>query len=265
MNLIDTHCHLNFHQFDADRAAVVERAAQAGVTRILIPAVDTESASQAVALAAEYMGVFASVGIHPNDTADFGDADLDRIRALASAPKVVAIGEIGLDYHWDKSPKEAQWRAFEAQLALARELEMPVIIHNREASDDVIAILESWSRDLPPALRDRPCVLHSFSAPQAVAERALACGFYLGFTGPITYKNADDLRQIATLMPLDRLLIETDAPYLTPIPYRGQRNEPAYVRLVAERIAALRRLPLDEIASATTANTARLFKLPEQH
>lgn len=264
MNLIDTHCHLNFHQFDADRAAVVERAAQAGVTRILIPAVDTESASQAVALAAEYAGVFASVGIHPNDTADFGDADLDRIRALASAPKVVAIGEIGLDYHWDKSPKEAQWRAFEAQLALARELEMPVIIHNREASDDVIAILETWARDLPPALRERPGVLHSFSAPQAVAERALACGFYLGFTGPITYKNADDLRQIAALMPLDRLLIETDAPYLTPIPHRGQRNEPAYVRFVAERIAALRRLPLDEIASATTANAARLFGLPEQ-
>jgi TatD DNase family protein len=264
LNLIDTHCHLNFHQFDADRAAVVERAAQAGVTRILIPAVDTESASQAVALAAEYAGVFASVGIHPNDTADFSDADLDRIRALASAPKAVAIGEIGLDYHWDKSPKEAQWRAFEAQLTLARELEMPVIIHNREASDDVIAILEAWARDLPPALRDRPGVLHSFSAPQAVAERALACGFYLGFTGPITYKNADDLRQIAALMPLDCLLIETDAPYLTPIPHRGQRNEPAYVRLVAERIAALRRLPPDEIASATTANAARLFGLPEQ-
>jgi TatD DNase family protein len=263
LNLIDTHCHLNFHQFDADRAAVVERAARAGVARILIPAVDAESASQAVALAAEYAGVFASVGIHPNDTADFSEADLDPIRDLASAPKVVAIGEIGLDYHWDKSPKEAQWRAFEAQLALVRELEMPVIIHNREASDDVIAILETWARDLPPALRDRPGVLHSFSAPQSIAERALACGFYLGFTGPITYKNADDLRQIAALMPLDRLLIETDAPYLTPTPHRGQRNEPAYVRLVAERIAALRRLPLDEIASATTANAARLFQLPE--
>ncbi len=263
MNLIDTHCHLNFHQFDTDRAAVVERAARAGVSRILIPAVDADSASQAVALAAEYAGVFASVGIHPNDTAAFTSADLDLIRELASALKVVAIGEIGLDYHWDKSPKASQRRAFEAQLALARDLEMPVIIHNREASDDVIAILEAWARDLPPSIRDRPGVLHSFSAPQSTAERALACGFYLGFTGSITYKNADDLRQIAALMPLDRLLIETDAPYLTPIPHRGQRNEPAYVRLVAERIAALRRLPLDEIASATTANAERLFQLPE--
>lgn len=263
MNLIDTHCHLNFQQFDADRDAVVERADRAGVSRILIPAVDAHSASQAVALAADYAGVFASVGIHPNDTASLTDSDLDRIRELASAPKVVAIGEIGLDYHWDKSPKEAQWRAFEAQLALARDLGMPVIIHNREASEDVITILEAWARDLPPTLKDRPGVLHSFSAPQSIAERALACGFYLGFTGPITYKNADDLRQIAALIPLDRLLIETDAPYLTPTPHRGQRNEPAYVRLVAERIAALRRLPLDEIARATTANAERLFQLPE--
>jgi TatD DNase family protein len=263
LNLIDTHCHLNFQQFDADRDAVVERADRAGVSRILIPAVDAHSASQAVALAADYAGVFASVGIHPNDTASLTDSDLDRIRELASAPKVVAIGEIGLDYHWDKSPKEAQWRAFEAQLALARDLGMPVIIHNREASEDVITILEAWARDLPPTLKDRPGVLHSFSAPQSIAERALACGFYLGFTGPITYKNADDLRQIAALIPLDRLLIETDAPYLTPTPHRGQRNEPAYVRLVAERIAALRRLPLDEIARATTANAERLFQLPE--
>jgi TatD DNase family protein len=263
LNLIDTHCHLNFHQFDADRGSVIERAARAGVARILIPAVDHESAAQAISLASQHAGIFAAVGVHPNNTAAFSDADLDLLRDLASAPKVVAVGEIGLDYHWDKSPKEAQRRAFEAQLALARDLEMPVIIHNREASEDAIAMLEDWARALPPVLRDRPGVLHSFSAPLSIAERALACGFFLGFTGSITYKNADDLRQIAALTPLDRLLIETDAPYLTPTPYRGQRNEPAYVRFVAERIAALRRLPPDEIASAATANAERLFQLPK--
>src|SRR5690606_33387864 len=154
------------------------------------------------------------------------------VAELSQAPKVIAIGEIGLDYYRDRSPKEIQRQAFEAQLALASRLELPVIIHNRDASEDVIAILEAWTRELPDSLRDRPGVLHSFSAPQAIAERALAAGFYLGFTGPITFKNADDLRRVAAMTPLDRILIETDGPFLTPTPHRGQRNEPAYVRFI---------------------------------
>jgi TatD DNase family protein len=260
--LIDTHCHLNFDSYDADRDQVIARAAESGVTRVINPGVDQPSSQAAVDLAARYEGIFAAVGIHPNDTAAFSNADLGWIESLAKQPKVVAIGEIGLDYHWQDSPKEMQFQAFEAQLGLAARLELPVIIHNREASEDVIAILENWARDLPPALRDRAGVLHSYSAPRSVAERALAAGFYLGFTGPITFKNADDLRRIAVAVPLDRILVETDGPFLTPSPYRGKRNEPAYVTLVTERIAALKTIPVEQMAAATTTNAERLFRLP---
>ncbi len=260
--MIDSHCHLNFDAYDADRAAVIERAAAAGVTRVINPGVDAESSRAAVALAAAYPGIYAAVGIHPNDSADFSDADLQWVEALAHEAKVVAIGEIGLDYHWDDSPKVKQFEALEAQLALAAQLELPVIIHNREASDDLIAILENWTSTLPESLRARPGVLHSFSAPQAIADRALAAGFYLGFTGPITFKNADDLRRIATTVPLDRLLVETDGPFLTPTPHRGKRNEPSYIPLIVERLAALKLITVDEVAAATVANTERLFRLP---
>lgn len=260
--MIDTHCHLNFDAYDADREQVIARAAEAGVRRVVNPGVDEASSRAAVDLAARHDGIFAAVGIHPNDTAHFSDADLGWVEALAGAPKVVAIGEIGLDYHWNDSPKPMQFKGFEAQLALAARLELPVIIHNREASEDVIAILETWARDLPPALRERPGVLHSFSAPQSIADRALTAGFYLGFTGPITFKNADDLRQVATRTPLDRILVETDAPFLTPTPHRGKRNEPAYIPLIVERLARLHVIPTDDMARATTANAERLFRLP---
>jgi len=262
--MIDTHCHLNFDGYDADRDDVIARAADAGVTRVINPGVDEATSRSALALAAQYDGIYAAVGIHPNDTANFSDADLGWIEALAHEPKVVAIGEIGLDYHWDDSPKPMQLKAFEAQLALAARLELPVIIHNREASEDVIGILEAWARDLPPAQRERPGVLHSFSAPGSVADRALAVGFCLGFTGPITFKNADDLRRIATRVPLDRIVVETDGPFLTPTPHRGKRNEPAYIPLIVERLAQLHTIPIDEMAQATTANAERLFRLPPE-
>lgn len=183
------------------------------------------------------------------------------IAATASTPKVVAIGEIGLDYHWRESPKETQWKAFEAQLALAKQLELPVIIHNREASDDVMTILDQWVKDLPPALQQRPGVMHSFSAPQAIAERALAAGFYLGFTGPITYKNADQLRHVAANVPLDRMLVETDGPFLTPVPYRGKRNEPAYIPIIVERLASIKQVSAETLGAATTENALRLFNI----
>ena len=262
--MIDTHCHLNFDSFDNDREQVIERAVASGVNRIVNPGIDEATSRAALDLTKRYAQVYAAVGVHPNDTATFSAADLAWIEALAQEAKVVAIGEIGLDYHWDDSPKEAQFYALEAQLTLAAKLELPVIIHNRDASDDVIAILESWSRDLPPALRDRPGVLHSFSAPKAIAERALAAGFYLGFTGPITFKNADDLRRIATSVPLDRLLVETDAPFLTPTPHRGERNEPAYIPLMVARLASLHVIPVEEMAAATTANAERLFRLASE-
>ncbi len=263
MSLIDTHCHLNFDSYDEDRDAVIARAAEQGVMTIIIPATDADTTRQGLALAARYDGIYAAVGIHPNSSAHFSDDNISTLAELAAAPKVVAVGEIGLDYHWDTSPRDTQRRAFEAQLALASSLELPVIIHNRDASDDVMAVLESWAADLPPALRQRPGVLHSFSAPQAIADRALACGFYLGFTGPITFKNADDLRRVAANTPLDRILVETDGPFLTPTPHRGKRNEPAYVRFVAERLASIRQMSDEALAQATTANAVRLFGLPQ--
>lgn len=262
--MIDTHCHLNFDAYDADRDDVIARAATAGVMRVINPGVDHATSQAALDLAARYSGIYAAVGMHPNDTANFSDDDLGWIEAMAHQPKVVAIGEIGLDYHWHDSPKEMQFKAFEAQLALAARLELPVIIHNREASDDVIAILEAWARDLPHALRERAGVLHSFSAPHAVAERALAAGFYLGFTGPITFKNADELRRTAAAVPLDRILVETDGPFLTPTPHRGKRNEPAYIPLIVERLAALKTIPVQQMAEATTINAERLFGLPRE-
>lgn len=260
--MIDTHCHLNFEAYDDDRDQVIQRATEAGVTSIINPGVDADSSRAAIALADQYAGVYAAVGVHPNSTATFSDSDLQTIKQLAhESEKVVAIGEIGLDYHWDKSPQQKQVAAFEAQLALAAELELPVIIHNREASADVIAILESWADDLPPSLRERPGVLHSFSAPQAIAERALSIGFYLGFTGPITFKKADALRDVARAAPLNRILVETDGPFLTPEPFRGKRNEPAYIPHIVDRLGGLKQLPTDEMGRITTDNAVRLFAL----
>jgi TatD DNase family protein len=260
--LIDTHCHIDFDAYDGIRDEVIRRALESGVTRMINPGVDLARTRAAIDLAKTYAAIYAAVGIHPNSTADFADSMIDELRALAAHPKVVAIGEIGLDYYRDSSPPEIQRRAFEAQLTLAAELALPVIIHNREASDDVLDVLAAWLPTLPPPLADRPGVLHSFSAPMAIAERAIELGFYLGFTGPVTFKKADDLRRIAARIPADRILVETDAPFLTPHPYRGKfPNEPAYVRLVAERIATLRTLSDEEFAAQSTANAERLFEL----
>ncbi len=264
MNLVDTHCHINFDSYDEDRDAVLARAANVGVTKIINPAIDMPTSRVIVEMTEQHDGLYAAVGIHPNSSDDFADSMVDELVVLAKKPHVVAIGEIGLDYHWDKSPKEQQFRAFETQLALAAQLELPVIIHNREASEDVMAILERWVTALPDTLKDRPGVLHSFSGPAEIAERALACGFYLGFTGPITYKNADSLRHIAAQVPLNRMVVETDGPFLTPVPYRGKRNEPAYIPYMVERLAPLRQISVEEMGNATTENAARLFKLTDQ-
>jgi TatD DNase family protein len=260
--LIDTHCHLNFDSYDEDREAVIERAASANVKQVIIPATDLTTTREAIELSEQYDTIFASVGVHPNSTASFKQDDLETLDTLAHNSRVVAVGEIGLDYYWDKSPKEAQARAFEAQLQLATTLELPVIIHNRDASDDVMSILENWASDLPESLQDRPGVLHSFSAPPDIAKRALNAGFYLGFTGPITFKNADELRRLAATVPLDRILVETDGPFLTPTPYRGKRNEPAYIPYIVARLAALKQISVEEMGKASTENAIRLFHLP---
>lgn len=241
-----------------DIDGVISRAAEVGVERIIIPALDLSNVRAVLALAERYAGVFAAVGVHPNSTADWRDEWIDDLRAPARHEKVVAVGEIGLDYYWEKAPAETQHRAFALQLELAAELDLPVIIHNRDAAPDVLRLLAAS----PLSGAARPGVLHSFSADWTTAEAALSMGFYLGFTGPLTFKKADELRDIAARAPLDRVLIETDAPYLTPHPYRGRRNEPAYVRYVAEKLAEVRGLSPEEIARATTANAERLFRLP---
>lgn len=259
--MIDTHCHLNFERYDDDRDEVIQRAAEVGVTRIIIPSINIDNAHQVLALAEEHTNIFCAVGIHPNDTTYFDNATRHRIETISHRPKVVAIGEIGLDYHWDKSPKAKQQAAFETQLALAAERELPVIIHNRKASEDVMAILETWVNTLPESLQARPGVLHSFSAPPEIAERALAAGFYLGFTGPVTFKKADDLRAVVAQVPLERILVETDGPFLTPQPYRGKRNEPAYIPYIVEKIAEIKGETKEVVAETTTRNADELFKM----
>lgn len=255
--LIDTHCHLDFERFNEDRDAVVQRAADAGVTHIVVPALDLENCRTVLALADKYEGVFAAVGIHPNSSASWQDSWVGVLRDLARHPKVVAIGEIGLDYYWAKSPKAVQQRALGMQLELAAELKLPVIIHNRESSTDVIQLLG----ESPLVGRTNPGVLHSFSGDWETAVSALDLGYYLGFTGPVTFKKADDLRDIAKRVPDDRILVETDAPFLTPHPYRGKRNEPAYVAYVAERLAKERGGETAVFARQTTANARRLFSV----
>lgn len=262
-SVIDTHCHLNFDGYDEDRPAVLARAREAAVHQIIIPAIDLITSQDILRLCDQYNELYATIGIHPNSSADFSDSMVDTLRQFAAHPRVVAIGEIGLDYHWDDSPKVRQFEALEKQLTLAAELELPVIIHNRDASEDVIAILENWCTTLPPSLKQRPGVLHSFSAPAEIAERALQHGFYLGFTGPITYKNADQLRHVAATVPLDRILVETDGPFLTPVPHRGKRNEPAYIPLIVERLAALKQVSFEIMSQVTTNNARLLFNLSE--
>lgn len=257
MTLVDTHCHLDFESFDDDRDEVVGRSREAGVAAVVVPALDLGNMKSVISLAERY-DVYAALGVHPNSTADWDELWLIEIRNAAEHPKVVAIGEIGLDYYWDKAPASVQKHAFAQQLNLAAELDLPVIVHNRDASADVLAALA----DSALAGRERPGVLHSFSGDWPMAQAAIDMGFYIGFTGPVTFKKAEELRQLATLVPLERILIETDAPFLTPHPYRGKRNEPAYVRYVAEAIASVRGLKLDEVALVTTQNAIRLFGLP---
>jgi len=257
LSLVDTHCHLDFDALAADIDDVLRRAVEAGVGRIIVPSLDLANARTVLNLTEQHDNLFAAVGIHPNSAMAWQDEWIDELHALARRERVVAIGEIGLDYYWDDAPAEIQHRALGLQLELAAELDLPVIIHNRDAAEDVLRMLAAS----PLAGRERPGVLHSFSADWTAAESALALGFYLGFTGPITFKKADELRDIAARAPLDRILIETDAPFLTPHPFRGRRNEPAYVRYVAEKLAEVRGLSLEEVARATTANAERLFRL----
>ena len=265
----DTHCHLDHGKFDPDRETAIARARDAGVGRILVPGLDLPSSAAAIKLAEAHPEIFAAVGFAPTDLAGYSPSRLEEIRAYAGHPKMVAIGEIGLDYYW---VKDTQQRAFQRetlqeQLALATKMDKPVVIHMREqnnawggeASRDLLAILSDWQRGLRGGLLQRPGVLHSFNGTLETARVAIGMNFLIGVTGPVTYKNANEKRAVIREIPLESLLIETDSPYLTPEPNRGRRNEPAFVRAIADKIADIKSMTLEEVASVTTANAARLF------
>lgn len=282
--LTDTHCHLDLAKFDGDRDAVLQRAFEAEVARILVPGLDLDSSRAAIRLADKHPNVYAAVGFHPTDLEKWDEASIGELRQLIlhhpsfghplprGEGKIVAIGEIGLDYFW---VKEADKRAFQhealrQQLQLAQEVNKPVVIHMREENDawfgqasiDLLEILSEWHAQLKAEshpLVERPGVLHSFNGNLATAQKAMSLNFYIGVTGPVTYKNAEEKRQIIRQLPLERLLIETDSPFLTPVPHRGKRNEPAFVAHIADRIAEIHMTTREQVAEITTANAARLF------
>ncbi len=240
----------------------MERALEAGVKRMVVPSIDVPSIERVIALAERYEPVYAAVGIHPNDIPQDQSINdvVAQVKRAAQHPKVVAVGEIGLDYHWDTTPQELQHQWLKRQLDLANELALPVILHNRESTADLLELITNWvSSGLSQSLRSRPGVLHSVSASWSETQVALDAGFYVGFSGPITYKNAEETRNVAARAPGDRIVVETDAPFLSPHPHRGQRNEPSYVTYTVERLAEARGIDVAETHRLTTENACRLF------
>jgi TatD DNase family protein len=249
--LVDTHCHLGDSKFDSDRDHVLVRARAAGVAHVVVIADSALATERAIALATQY-DLSATAGVHPHEASSWCDEVAARTSAALDHPAVVAVGETGLDYHYDHSPRDMQRRAFEAQLALAAERRLPVIVHAREADEDVAAMVAEWGGEVSAL------VLHSFSSGPAVFDAGMAVGAYFGFSGMVTFKNWTGTGFVTTC-PRNRLLIETDAPYLSPVPHRGKRNEPAYVQHVAERVAELRQEPLELLMRETTANARACF------
>ena len=284
----DTHCHLDFNKFDEDREAVLQRSLDAGISKILLPALDWDSSLAVIRLAASHPALFSAVGFHPTDAEKWDDSSYEKLKEIILASKglllegqeqafgpgnrLVAIGEIGLDYYWVKDPGEQAWQrdVLKQQLKLAREVDLPVVIHMREKNDawlgqasiDLLDILSEWHaalRSQSHTLIDRPGVLHSFNGNLETARRAIELNFYIGVTGPVTYKNAEEKRHIIRQLPLERLLIETDSPFLAPVPQRGKRNEPAFVVHIADKIAEIHMTTREQVANITSNNAARLF------
>lgn len=270
--LTDTHCHLDYNKFDYDRDAVLARAQESGLIRILVPGLDQRSSREAVRLAESNPLIYAAVGFHPTDLEEFSEQTFEEVKTLANHPKVVAIGEIGIDYYWVKEDEKRHFQreALKKQLAFAKSVGKPVIIHMREEQDawfgqasiDLLEILSEWHKTLSVEnhpLAKKPGALHSYNGNLETAEKGMALNFYIGVTGPVTYKNAEEKRQIIRQLPLERILIETDAPFLAPVPHRGKRNEPAFVAYIADKIAEIHKTTREQVANITAANAEHLF------
>jgi TatD DNase family protein len=257
--LIDTHAHLDMKDFDADRDEVIARAVAVGVGRIVTVGTDIESSRAAIALAAKYPQVYAAVGIHPHDAGKAGQTDIKRLEELANQPRVVALGEMGLDFYRNYSSRETQLLVLQAQLELAARVNLPVIIHARQATAEMIQVLTDWADKHPLGDGEPRGVIHCFSGDANAARKYIELGFYISFTGSVSYSNSK-APQVAKTVPPDMIMVETDCPFLTHQKHRGTRNEPAYVRLTAETLAQALGLPLEEFARQTTENARRLFK-----
>lgn len=251
--LFDTHTHLNAEQYEEDLEEVIERALNSGVSKMMVVGFDRPTIEKAMELIEVYDFLYASVGWHPVDAIDMKEEDLTWIEELSKHPKVVAIGEIGLDYHWDKSPKEIQQEILRKQIRLARKQNLPIIIHNREATEDIMNILKEEKAS------EVGGIMHCYGGSVETALQCIKMNFYISLGGTVTFKNAKKPKEVAKAISLDHLLIETDCPYLAPHPYRGKRNEPSYVKLVAEQIAELKGVTYEEVAQKTMENAIKLF------
>ncbi|WP_100400532.1 TatD family hydrolase [Bacillus sp. FJAT-44742] len=253
--LFDTHVHLNADQFEEDVEQVIEKARGEGVRLMNVVGFDRKTIKGALFLAEKYDFIFASVGWHPVDAIDMTEDDLKWLEELSEHPKVVALGEMGLDYYWDKSPKEVQKEVFRKQIRLAKKVNLPIIIHDRDAHQDIVDILKEEKAE------EVGGIMHCFGGSLEIARECLKMNFHISFGGPVTFKNAKRPKEVAKEIPMDKLLVETDCPFLAPHPYRGKRNEPAYVKLVAEKIAELKEISLEEVAEQTTSNAKKLFNI----
>ena len=256
VEIVDSHCHLDMPEFEPDRDAVLQRAADAGVRQMLLVGVMDGTGGHRRALKlAESLGLPVSAGLHPHEARLAAETEYDELKGLAQAGRIVAIGEVGLDFHYDSSPRPAQREVFERQIRLARELGLPLIVHSRDADEETARLLEEGEAG------EVGGVVHCFTGGTELARRALDLGFYISFSGIVTFPRSAEIQEVARTTPLDRLLVETDAPYLAPPPFRGKRNEPAYVVEVARKVAALRGTTLAELGAAVTANFRRLFRV----
>jgi TatD DNase family protein len=262
LNLVDTHCHLNLDAFQDDLQTVLDRASEQGIQRILVPGIDIETSRTAIALAEQHSNIFAAVGVHPNDALSWNHESYEILKELADHSKVVAVGEIGLDYYRDHAPHSLQQDILQQQLRLALECGLPVVLHNRAALHDLCPAIYAWQNALEQngsPLAKRPGVLHSYDGDLETALSAASQHFFIGISGPVTFRNAPDRQQVVAGLPIEKMVLETDAPFLAPHPRRGRRNEPAYVSLIAEKVAELHNLSLSTLSQLTTDNAGQLF------